>query len=249
MVAQIPENSLLKLIDVTGGFREGSLILKGITFEMKTDETVAVVGQNGAGKSTLAKAIMGVLPFQEGTCSFEGRDLDSCDKRALRDAGIGYFMQGGRVFPHLSVADNLSMAGWDLTDGERRNRTTEITSYFELLSNAGDGIWGREASYLSGGEKNQLALALVLMPRPRFLILDEPSAGLSPGNTDRLYNALNMIREQESCGILLIEQHVRVAVEFSERVVLLKEGRIDRQEKCPELMDAGKLDEFFFGSD
>lgn len=232
--------------DVTGGYQAGSSILKGISLSVGVNETVAVVGQNGAGKSTLAKAIMGVLPFQEGSIIFDGQDIGNCVPQYLRSLGIGYFMQGGRTFPHLNIADNLSLAGWDLTSGERQTRIAEVTSFFELFSESRNGIWKREASYLSGGEKNQLALAMVLMQRPRFLILDEPSAGLSPGNIERLYHALQKIREQEPFGILLIEQHVRAAVDFSERVVLLKGGRIAQDVMTQELNNDDEIEKFFF---
>jgi ABC-type branched-subunit amino acid transport system ATPase component len=239
-------NSLVQMNDISGGYQAGSLILKGISLSVGANETVAVVGQNGAGKSTLAKAIMGMLPFRGGSIIFDGKDIGSCTPQSLRSLGVGYFMQGGRVFPHLSVTDNLSIAGWDLTSVDRQGRIAEMTTYFELLSQSGSGVFGREASYLSGGEKNQLAMAMVLMQRPRFLILDEPSAGLSPGNIERLYVTLHKIREQEPFGILLIEQHVRAAVAFSERVLLLKEGRVAQDTLTRTLNNDDEIEKFFF---
>jgi branched-chain amino acid transport system ATP-binding protein len=123
-------------------------------------------------------------------------------------------------------------------------RLNTIKTYFELFNN---GRMNLQASYLSGGEQHQLALAMVLMNKPKFLILDEPSAGLSPANVKSLYSALYRIKENEVKSILIIEQNVNAAIEFSNRVVLLQEGKIAKEEISRNLNSSEKIDEFFFG--
>jgi len=130
------------------------------------------------------------------------------------------------IFPHLTVEENLAFAGMELPKKEFRVRKEEVTSYFDLFKNTSNGRLKMEASYLSGGEQHQLALAMVLMKKPKLLILDEPSAGLSPGNVKRLYEILGKMKDEERISILLIEQNVKFADRFSNRISLLQEGKL-----------------------
>ena len=221
---------MLKLENIYGGYAENISILKEINLIVNQNETVAIVGQNGAGKSTLAKAIINMIPFISGNIYFKGENIRNKSTQEIINSGLNFFMQGGRIFPHLTVEENLNFAGMSLTKKEFLKQKEEIKLYFDIFKNSQNGRSSLEASYLSGGEQHQLALAMVVMKNPDFLILDEPSAGLSPGNVKKLYDILSKIKENRKISILLIEQNVQFAYKFSDRVTLLKQGKIDRND-------------------
>jgi branched-chain amino acid transport system ATP-binding protein len=235
---------MLKLKNISAGYTKENMILKGINLTVGDNEVVAIVGQNGSGKSTLAKSIMNLVPYIDGKISFDGNEITRNDTAVISKSGIGFFMQGGRIFPILTVEENLIFACGDLSKKDFDVRLDKIKTYFEFFKN---GRMNLQASYLSGGEQHQLALAMVLMQKPKFLILDEPSAGLSPANVKSLYSALYNIKENEVKSILIIEQNVNAAIEFSNRVVLLQEGTIAKEEISKNLNSPEKIDEFFFG--
>lgn len=238
---------MLKLENIYGGYRENISILKAINLTVNENETVAIVGQNGAGKSTLAKAIINMIPFISGSIYFKGENIRKKSTQKIINSGLNFFMQGGRIFPHLTVEENLNFAGMYLPKRDFQKQKKEIKSYFDLFKNSQNGRSSLKASYLSGGEQHQLALAMVIMKKPDFLILDEPSAGLSPTNVKSLYNALYKIKENEVKSILIIEQNVNAAIEFSDQVVLLKEGKIAKEGLSKNLNSLEKIDKFFFG--
>jgi len=214
---------MLKLENITGGYTKNNPILKGINLTVEENEVVAIVGQNGAGKSTMAKAIMNMLPFMTGNIYFNGELINGKSTHEIVNKGLNFFMQGGRVFPHLTVEENLNFAGLVFSKKELQKRKEEIKQYFDLFKN---GRLNLEASYLSGGEQHQLALAMVMIRKPNLLILDEPSAGLSPGNVKRLYEILKKLKKNCNIGILLIEQNVKFASIFSNRITLLRQGEV-----------------------
>lgn len=218
---------MLKLENIYGGYRENNNILKGIDLVLAENEVVALIGQNGAGKTTIAKAIMNMLPVFSGDVYFKGENIGKKSVQEIVNSGLGFFMQGGRIFPHLTIEENLSFSGMYLSKQEFQERKKEIESYFDIFEYSKKGRPSLKASYLSGGEQHLLALAMIMLKRPDFLILDEPSAGLSPGNVKKLYDSLNKIKNNNDISILLIEQNVQSAYEFSDRVTLLKQGKIE----------------------
>jgi len=235
---------MLNLKNITAGYVKENMILKGINLTVGDNEVVAIVGQNGSGKSTLAKSILNLVPYTEGEILFDGDSIIRKETPLISKYGIGFFMQGGRTFPNLTVEENLIFASGNLNRKDFAERLNAFKAYFELFNN---GRMNLQASYLSGGEQHQLALAMVLMNKPKFLILDEPSAGLSPANVKSLYSALNKIKEKDVKSILIIEQNVNAAIEFSNRIVLLQEGSITKEELSKNLNSPEKIDEFFFG--
>lgn len=235
---------MLKLSNISAGYIKENMILKGINLTVGDNEVVAIVGQNGSGKSTIAKSIMNLVPYIDGDISFNGESLRRKETPAVSKSGIGFFLQGGRIFPNLTVEENLIFASSDLNKKDYTERLSTIKTYFELFNN---GRMNLQASYLSGGEQHQLALAMVIINKPKFIILDEPSAGLSPANFKSLYNALFKIRENEIKSILIIEQNVNAAINFSNRVLLLQEGKIAKEELSRNFNSSEKIDEFFFG--
>ena len=214
---------MLKLETVIGGYSKGQNVLNGVSIDVKQGDTLAVLGQNGSGKSSLAKAIVNTLPYVSGNIIYNGNNIGKVQSYDRLRSGIGFLMQGGRVFPHLNSIENLQLAGNLLSYRMFHNRIQELKSYFNLLQ--GNKI-RLQASYLSGGEKHQLALAMVLINKQQLLILDEPSAGLSPENVENMYKILNTIRQREKVTILLIEQNEEKAIEFSSRVTLLQNGQL-----------------------
>lgn len=236
---------MLNLSNISAGYTKENMILKGINLTVNDNEVVALVGQNGSGKSTLAKSVMNLVLYINGEIFFNEENITKKEAAIISPKGIGFFMQGGRIFPNLTVEENLIFASSDLNKKDYSERLETIKTYFELFNN---GRMNLQASYLSGGEQHQLALATVLMQKPKFLMLDEPSAGLSPANVKSLYNALYKIKENEVKSILIIEQNVNAAIEFSNRVVLLQEGKIVKEELSKNLNSPEKIDEFFFGN-
>ncbi|MFZ4520237.1 MAG: ABC transporter ATP-binding protein [Bacteroidales bacterium] len=232
---------MLKINKLAASYTKNNPILKGINLEVNEGEAVAVLGKNGCGKSTLAKAIFNLIPFIEGEITFSGLDITRFSTHNISKQGIGFFFQGGRVFPNLTVEENLIFAMQNKRN-EKAKRIKEIVEYFELLKS--NHRMNLKASYLSGGEKHQLALAMVLMPRPRFLILDELSAGLSPMNIKTIYEVLQQVKKDENLGLLLIEQNVSVAIENSDRVVLMQSGVIARATLCSNLTTPEEQSEF-----
>ena len=235
---------MLDLKNISAGYVKENLILKGIDLSIDESEVVAIVGPNGSGKSTLAKSIMNLVPHINGEVIFGNTLIYNKASALIAKLGIGFLMQGGRIFPNLTVEENLIFASGNMAKIQFQKRVKKIKTYFELFQN---GRMNLRASYLSGGEQHQLALAMVLMMKPKFLILDEPSAGLSPANVKMMYEAINKIKNEEVKSILIIEQRVATAVEFSERVLLLSEGRIAKEKLSEELNSSDKIDEFFFG--
>ena len=173
---------MLKLENIQGGYIPGSLVLQGIDLLVHPGEVVGIIGLNGCGKSTLGKAVLNMLPFRSGRIFFKGLDLSHFTAHQLHDSGIGMLMQGGRVFPQMTIWENLKIAGKNKTEKEIKNRLKEIEEQYGLIIFT-DGIaFNRKGSYLSGGQKQQLALMMALLNQPELLIMDEVSAGLSPGN-------------------------------------------------------------------
>jgi len=232
---------MLQLENVSGGYRKNIPILKGICLEIEKNETVAIVGQNGAGKSTLAKAVLNMIPFKSGKIYFKGEEISGKNTQNIINLGINFFMQGGRIFPHLTVEENLNFAGMSLSKKELAKQKERVKSYFDLFKDVKNSTTSLKASFLSGGEQHQLALAMVMMRNPEFLILDEPSAGLSPGNLKKLYENLSKIKNDQKISILLIEQNVRFAYKFSDRVTLLKQGQIEKSK-----MDFEEIEKEYF---
>jgi ABC-type branched-subunit amino acid transport system ATPase component len=235
---------MLKVENLIAGYIKDSPVLKGLGFTLDQGETLAVIGQNGTGKSTLAKAILNMLLFRSGNIQFEGTEITNYSTQQIALHGIGYFMQGGQVFPHLTVWENLTFAARNASDKQFKTRFDELCQYFHFL--ADKKRLAGEASYLSGGEKNQLSLAMVLMNRPKMLILDEPSAGLSPHNTDLMYNTLTDIHKHEPISILLIEQNIGKAVNFCKRVILLANGIIAKEINSEKENALEIINQFYF---
>lgn len=227
---------ILKMEHIAGGYTRGTSVINDVDLELDKGEVLAIIGQNGAGKSTLAKAMINVLPWRTGKLFYKGEDVGNLTTRQLNQRGITYYMQGGRVFNTMSVKENITFALMN-----KKVNNDEMLSFFPTLQKH----WKDDAAILSGGERHELALAMALAKQPELLILDEPSAGLSPGATNTLYDVLFKVKEQCS-GMILIEQNVSKAIAFSHRVAVMQDGKIETVLISDDSV-IGKVQDIYFG--
>lgn len=196
--------------------------LAGVDLKVYEGEVVAVVGRNGAGKTTLIKAIMGIVEPIRGTIRFMGRDITRTPPWERARMGLGYVPEGRRLFPYLTVEENLILGGYNIRDKrELQERLEEVYNLFPRLKERRKQL----ARTLSGGEAQMLAIARALVAKPRLLLMDEPSQGLAPVIVDEIFRK---IAELKNAGqaILLVEQNVKKALEVADRVYVLDMGRV-----------------------
>ena len=211
-------SELLKISGLWGGYKEGVDILRGIDLTVNEGDAVGIIGLNGSGKSTLGKAVMNMIPFRRGKVEWMGEDVTALSTHELALKGLSIMQQGGQVFQTLSVWENLELAA---ASGESLDEIREI---IPLLQSPRRELQHRMADKLSGGQKHQLALAMTMASRPRLVILDEPSAGLSPKAVEEMYGMLQAVRERMNVTIVLIEQNVAKAVGFCKESYIVSQG-------------------------
>lgn len=214
---------ILKISGLTGGYVSGIKILRGIDLSVREGESVGIIGLNGSGKSTLGRAIMNMLPWREGQILFEGKSVLDRSTSDLACSGIAIMQQGGQVFRELTVYENLKIAFGHTKD---KAFMEDLKAMIPLLASPEKELKGKMADKLSGGQRHQLALAMALAQRPRLLILDEPSAGLSPKSVEKMYEILSEVRKQANVSIILIEQNINKAIQFCDRSLLIEQGAI-----------------------
>jgi branched-chain amino acid transport system ATP-binding protein len=219
-------------------------VLHGIDFRMQRAEIVALLGPNGAGKTTLLRAVSGLLPPTSGAVQFNGREMSGADPRASVRAGLSHVIEGHRVFTQLSVIDNLFLAAYGLPRGERSARVEEALGLFPEIAAKRHERGGA----LSGGQQQMLAVAQGLVRRPLLLMLDEPSAGLSPVLVDRVLAVAARLRES-GASVLLVEQLVEKALGLADRVYALAGGRIVLAAAASEPDLPLRLERAYFGHD
>jgi branched-chain amino acid transport system ATP-binding protein len=231
-------SALLTIRGLTAGYG-GATALDGVSLSVAAGETVALLGANGAGKSTLLKALLGLVPAQ-GELRFDGADLGPLATEARVRRGIGYVPEGRRVFPGMSVRDNLEVAGL----ATARDRAQDVERVFALFPDL--ATKSRESAWrLSGGQQQMLSLGRALMGRPRLLLLDEPSLGLSPKLADEVFAAVGRI-SSAGTAVLLAEQSAARALAVAPRAVLLRVGHIVGDGPVASLSEE-VLREAFFG--
>ena len=216
-------SEILKIKALWGGYTEGVDILRGISMEVQQGEAVGIIGLNGSGKSTFGKAIMNMIPIRRGEILFDGEDITALSTSQLAHRGISIMQQGGRVFPNLSVWDNLQLAS---NNSQLSTLNSQLSELVPLLQRPKHELQHLMADKLSGGQKHQLSLAMTLATNPRLVILDEPSAGLSPKAVEEMYQMLRDVRTKLNPTIILIEQNIAKAVEFCDRSLMTKQGSL-----------------------
>jgi branched-chain amino acid transport system ATP-binding protein len=211
---------LLAVVRLESGY--GKIrVLHGIDLQVSAGEVVALLGPNGAGKTTLLRALSGLLPVSAGQVRFAARDMTNATPREAARAGLVHVIEGHRVFTQISVTDNLLLAGYDLPRGERAARVEEALAFFPEIADKRRERGGA----LSGGQQQMLTVAQGLIRRPRLLMLDEPSAGLSPVLVDRVLDVISRLRGQGT-AVLLVEQLLEKALAVADRVYALVHGHI-----------------------
>lgn len=213
---------LLEVRSVVAGYGNKQ-VLNGVSLGIAPGEIVALIGHNGAGKSTLLKSVFGLLPVWRGQVTYDGQPLDSAKPRDLLRRGMAYVPQGNRVFTDLTVRENLEVGGVTLPDKQKRKEGIDraLTMFPALKERL-----HQYAGTLSGGEKQMLALANSLVLSPRFLLLDEPSLGLSPSLVTEALDQIRELNSKNGVTVLVVEQKIREVLQICHRVYCLKLGRV-----------------------
>ena len=240
MPISAPE-TLLDVRELDAGYGKIG-VLHGVDLAIAPGEVVALLGPNGAGKTTLLSAVSGLIRPSAGSVAFGGRDLTGRSPRECARAGLVHVIEGHRVFTQISVQDNLELAGYDLPRAERGQRIDEALTFFPEIAAKRHERGGA----LSGGQQQMLAVAQGLVRQPKLLMLDEPSAGLSPVLVDRVLNVIGQLRAR-GIAVLLVEQLIEKALAAADRVVALAQGRIVLEAATSEDNLPHRLEEAYFG--
>ena len=233
---------LLAVEALEAGYDE-ALILRGVSMSASADEIVSIIGPNGAGKSTLLKAVYGLVRVSAGRVRFEGGDLTGLRPDRITRAGLNYVPQVDNVFPSLTISENLEVGAVTVPRGERRQALDGVHDLFPLLRERSR----QRAGTLSGGQRKLLALARALVTRPRLLLLDEPSAGLSPQAVELVFDKLVEIKRL-GIGIVMVEQNARRALALSDRGYVLDLGRNAHEGTGASLLEDPRVAELYLGS-
>lgn len=232
---------LLQVRGLAGGYAPSERVVKGVDLDIDRGELVVVVGPNGAGKSTLLKLIAGLHHLAEGSIELEGRRLDAHTPLARARAGIGFVPQENNVFGAMTVRENLEMGAFLLGGGEQA-RIEAMYERFPLLREKRRALAGT----LSGGQRQVVAMAMALMGEPRMLLLDEPSAGLSPAACEVLFDTVRSLADGGLC-MLMIEQNALAALDIADRGVVMVSGSKRADRAARELADDPETRRMFLG--
>ena len=234
--------SLLEVTALEAGY-DDALILRGVTLHAEADEIVAVIGPNGAGKSTLLKAVYGLVTHKGGTVGFDGSDVTGMRADRLTGRGLNFVPQTDNVFPSLTVSDNVQMGSLGLPKHERKDAVERVQALFPILGERSR----QRAGTLSGGQRKLVAIARALVTSPKLLLLDEPSAGLSPQAMDLVFDKLVEINEL-GIGIVMVEQNARRALALAARGYVLDGGRNAIHGAGAELLHDPKVAQLYLGA-
>ncbi len=221
----------------------GVSVLKGISLEMNQGEIVAVIGANGAGKTTSLMAISGVVAKQSGRIFFCGEEITNLASHEVVEKGISHVPEGRRIFPRLSVTENLEMGAYLRKDAKKRAEDLEaIFERFPVLKTRADQGGGT----LSGGEQQMLAIGRALMARPKLLLLDEPSLGLAPLMVEKIFEMIRQI-SQQGTTILLVEQNAHAALALADRAYVMATGQIVLSDRADALLRHEEVQRVYLG--
>jgi branched-chain amino acid transport system ATP-binding protein len=218
--------------------------VRGVSFEVPRGGIVTILGANGAGKTTTLKTICGVIDPQKGSILFEGREIGCMDPDRVVRLGISHVPEGREVFPFLSVRENLRMGAFARRDaGGVADDLAAVFGYFPVLRARAE----QRAGSLSGGEQQMLAIGRALMARPRLMLMDEPSLGLSPKLVNEIFDIVVRINRERGVTILLVEQNANMALRIADYGYVLEVGRIVMADTCQRLMAKDDIREFYLG--
>lgn len=219
------------------------MAIRGVSLEVPEGSIVTVLGANGAGKTTILKAISGVMDLQKGSITFEGKEIRNMDPDRVMRLGIGHVPEGREIFPFLTVRENLLMGAYTRSDSGIEADIEEVYGYFPRLRERAS----QAAGSMSGGEQQMLAIGRALMAKPRLLLLDEPSLGLSPKLVKEIFEIISRINKEKKTTILLVEQNANVALHAADFGYVLEVGRIVMEDTCARLLEKEDIKEFYLG--
>ena len=234
--------AIIEFDHVVAGYSPSLTILNDLTLDARRDEITLLIGPNGAGKSTVLKTLFGMLVPRSGEIRFDGQPIGGRSPRSLLAQGIAFVPQGRNLFGSLSVRHNLELGGITLPRNELAPRIEEVLQRFPRIRER----IGNQASTLSGGEQKQLEIGRALLLRPRVLLIDEPSIGLSP---KLVQEVMTLLRQLADAGttVLMVEQNVRTALKYANRALVLEMGRLALDRPANELLDDPNLNRLFLG--
>jgi len=233
-------NSILECNGLAAGYVKGLNILQGVDLVVNESEIVSIIGPNGAGKSTLLKAIMGLIKISGGRFYLNGIEKTNLPTHKIAIEGVGYVPQVANVFPSLTIQENLEIGSWTLN--KKKDKISDIFEQFPMLKERKKD----KAGNLSGGQRQILALARALVTSPKILLLDEPSAGLSPVAINDVFQTIKEIN-LSGVAILLVEQNAKRALKFSNRGYVLDQGRNAYHGKGEDLLSDPKVIDLYLG--
>jgi branched-chain amino acid transport system ATP-binding protein len=220
--------------------------LKGVSIELNEGETVALIGANGAGKSSILRAITGLRKIRKGSIEFEGRRIDGLGPEVIVKLGIAMVPEGRRVFPFMSVRDNLMMGAFSRSDGAGIKASLDAALHrFPRLKER----LRQAAGTMSGGEQQMLVIARALMAKPRLLLLDEPSLGVAPKIVQDIARSIVAINRDEKVSVLLVEQNSRMALRVSHRAYALTTGSVALAGPSADLLKDERIQHLYLGGD
>ncbi|MDP9901593.1 ABC transporter ATP-binding protein [Variovorax ginsengisoli] len=234
-------SALLEINGLRGGYGRVE-VLRGVDLQVNAAEMVALLGSNGAGKSTLNKVVCGLVPAWGGSVRFDGHDLSGAHYRAVVQAGLIQVPEGRKVFPNLSVLENLELGSFTRA---RERRTSNLEKVFGIFPRLKERL-AQNAGTMSGGEQQMLAIGRGLMAEPVLLILDEPSLGLSPLLVEEMFALIRRLRD-EGLAVLLVEQNVGQSLEIADRAYVLENGSVRFSGLPQELLGSDALRRAYLG--
>jgi len=234
---------ILRLANIESSYGPVQAI-RGVSLEVRKGDIVTVLGANGAGKTTILKTISGIIDPQKGTVWFDGEEIQKKNPDWIVRRGISHVPEGREVFALLSVRENLLMGAYTRKDRDAVPADIErMYNYFPILRERQN----QEAGQLSGGQQQMLAIARALMSKPKLLLLDEPSLGLSPKLVKEIFEIIKRVNAEEGTTMLLVEQNAKIALETADYGYVLEVGRVVMQDSRERLLEKEDIKEFYLG--
>lgn len=219
------------------------MALRGVSLEVPKGKIVTILGANGAGKTTLLKTISGVLDPEKGQVLLDGQEIQGREPDSIVKMGIAHVPEGREVFPFLNVEENLRMGAFTRSDNGISQDLDLVYSYFPVLAERRS----QQAAYLSGGQQQMLAIGRGLMAKPKILLLDEPSLGLSPLLVQEIFRIIKRLNEEQNVTMMLVEQNASVALKTAHYGYVLEVGRIVMDDDTTTLLASDDIKEFYLG--
>lgn len=236
---------MTKVLDIRNveTFYGAIMALRGVSLEVTEGEIVTILGANGAGKTTLMKTISGLMDPEKGTIEFNGEDIVGKQPDEIVRRGLAHVPEGREVFPYLTIEENLKMGAYARKGADIRDDIALVYDYFPILKERRS----QSAGFLSGGQQQMLAIGRGLMAKPKLMLLDEPSLGLSPLLTQEIFAIIKRLNAEQKVTMLLVEQNANVALHTAHTGYVLEMGRIVMAGSCEELRASDDIQEFYLG--